>query len=493
MNQLIDMLMKARRCGCPLVAINTPDPAATIDMIRNRINGDPIPVLGWDIARAMYGLNQPGAATLAGLTSDPMMDTVNPVEALNLAAQVPDDTIVIFHNAHKLLESDGCVQAIWNLRDIYKGKGATLILLAPSWQLPVEIAQDVLVLDDPLPDAEQLAAIVGSIYDSADMPVPATAVLEKAVDATLGLSAFSAEQALALSLKRDGLDMGQVWERKARTVEQNEGVKIWRGGETFDSLMGYRAAVSFGESVITGREPPRCIVLWDEIEKSVGTTQDTSGVSQSMMGTILTYMNDSDTTGMIAMGPPGSGKSHFAKAFGGSAGVPTVQFDFTAMKGSLVGESERKLRQALSVVDAIGQGRAYFVATCNGMASLPPELRRRFTDGIHYFDLPTAEERFDIWSLYISQYELQDEVKQTGMPSDEGWTGAEIRNCCRLAYRLRWSLPEAATKIVPVSLSARDQIEKLRQEASGRYLSASHPGVYQYEKNAAVSGRKLEV
>jgi len=51
------------------------------------------------------------------------------------------------------------------------------------------------------------------------------------------------------------------------------------------------------------------------------------------------------------------------------------------MKGSLVGESERRLRAALSVVDAVSQGQALFIATCNSIGALPPELRRRFTLG----------------------------------------------------------------------------------------------------------------
>jgi hypothetical protein len=44
-------------------------------------------------------------------------------------------------------------------------------------------------------------------------------------------------------------------------------------------------------------------------------------------------------------------------------------------------------------VDAVAQeGRMLFIATCNSIASLPPELRRRFTLGTFFFDLPTALE-----------------------------------------------------------------------------------------------------
>ena len=65
------------------------------------------------------------------------------------------------------------------------------------------------------------------------------------------------------------------------------------------------------------------------------------------------------------------------------------------------------------------------------------------------------------------------------IPPDEGWTGAEIRQCCDIAWRLGCSLIEAAAFVVPVSRSAADKLEALRTQADGRFLSASLPGVYQ--------------
>jgi hypothetical protein len=38
---------------------------------------------------------------------------------------------------------------------------------------------------------------------------------------------------------------------------------------------------------------------------------------------------------------------------------------------------------------------------------------------------------------------------------------------------------------VPVARSAADQIERLRQQASGRFLSASQPGVYEFGRDTA--------
>lgn len=123
------------------------------------------------------------------------------------------------------------------------------------------------------------------------------------------------------------------------------------------------------------------------------------------------------------------------------------------------------------------------IATCNAIAQLPPELRRRFSFGTFFFDIPDAEsnyadrsERDSIWQIY-----LNEKFGKTTLPDDKGWTGAEIRNCVIISSRLNITLEAAADFIVPVSISAAEQITKLREQATGKFISASHPGVYGME------------
>ena len=54
--------------------------------------------------------------------------------------------------------------------------------------------------------------------------------MQRAVDALIGLAAFPAEQVVAMSLSKQGLDAEQLWERKRQIIEQAPGLKIWRGG-----------------------------------------------------------------------------------------------------------------------------------------------------------------------------------------------------------------------------------------------------------------------
>ncbi len=93
-----------------------------------------------------------------------------------------------------------------------------------------------------------------------------------------------------------------------------------------------------------------------------------------------------------------------------------------------------------------------------------------------FLDLPGREEKDAIWQMYLSEYGI--DAKQA-RPSDDHWTGAEIKACCRLASLLGESLAQASQYIVPVGVTAAEDIERLRTWASGRCLDASRPGIFQ--------------
>jgi SpoVK/Ycf46/Vps4 family AAA+-type ATPase len=194
--------------------------------------------------------------------------------------------------------------------------------------------------------------------------------------------------------------------------------------------------------------------------------------------------------------------------------------------GSLVGQSEQNIRQALSIADAMAPAilfidecekalsgvasqadsgvsarlfgslltwmndhtsDVYLVATCNDISKLPPEFSRaeRF-DGIFFLNLPGRTEKDAIWQLFLQQFELDPDQR---MPGDENWTGAEIRACCRLAALLDLPLVQAAQNVVPVAVTAAESVERLRGWASGRCLSADEPGIYRDDTNASSSSK----
>lgn len=157
-----------------------------------------------------------------------------------------------------------------------------------------------------------------------------------------------------------------------------------------------------------------CVLMVDEVEKALGgvsSGSSDSGVSARMFGSLLSWLSDH--------------------------------------------ESE-----------------VFVVCTANDVSKLPPEFARaeRF-DAIFFLDLPGEEEKQTIWSQYLHEYALDVEQKR---PADGGWTGAEIKSCCRLDV----PLVQAAQNVVPVSATAAETVERLRSWASGRCLSADRPGVY---------------
>ena len=280
----------ARRVGTPLIAVRTADPASVITQVCISVNGkqDPPPLLVWDFIGGLQGRNDAGKSAVAKVIGE-NSPGIGPADALAVAQRIAADAILFFLNPQRIREQPDVVQGIWNLRDVFKAGGQLLVLVTPPGAtLPLELQSDVMVIDEPLPSPVDLARLVAETFDSASVPAPDDGTVSKAVDALVGLAAFPAEQVLAMSLSKNGLDLDRLWERKCQAVEQTPGLTVWRGGETFDQIGGCENIKRFLAAVLQGREAPRVIVFVDEIEKAfAGTGTDMSGVKTEMTGTML--------------------------------------------------------------------------------------------------------------------------------------------------------------------------------------------------------------
>lgn len=505
---VIEQLRAARKVATPLVCITTADPQATVAAIvrayattgKAKDKGAEPAILQHDLIRGVVALNEAGAAARVDLAppDDGVMEAKpvilqRPDEALAAADKLPRRALLLVHNVGPLLLDPSVVQAICNLRDAYKADGRTLVMLDTQITLPAALVQDVLLLDEPLPSESAILAIIDQELTNAAATmkpapeVPDDTTKRRAVAALTGFAAFPVEQAVAMSLLGGRLDPEDLWTRKRALINATRGLTMDQGRLTFDMLGGLDEIKRVAREICGGPEPPAVIVRIDEIEKMMGgSAGDSSGTSQDQKGVILREMEDQDWTGFIAVGPPGSGKTAITQSIGNTYGAPTLAFDLGAAKDKLVGGSEQLIRGAMKVIKAIAGKNAYFVATCNNITSgvITPDLLRRFTDGIWYFDLCTKEEKDAIWPIHLARFgHALDAIR----PKDDGWTGAEIRNCCRLAYRRRCGLVEAAKSIVPVSVSSGAAIDALRQQAAGRFLSASYSGTYKHVKASAPS------
>ena len=494
----VERLERAYRVGVPIVAIDATDEIEVENKIglhftqREKAS----PVIVWDCIR---GVTAPGYSRLGQLAIEQFLGNARPDDyagsprglLADAVDKIPSRTVLIIRAAGQFVDDVQIWQAIINLRDEFKGDHRMLVLLGVA-TLPPSLQHNAIYISEPLPTAEELAGIVEEICTSADVPATAETLRESS-RAALGMTAFAAENLAALAIDKEaGVNLGELWQSKARKINQTPGLRMVTNSATFEDIGGCAAIKEFLGLVLQGSDKPNAIVYLDEIEKCIGgSAGDTSGVAQDQLGQLLTWMQDEEATGVIFVGAPGAAKSAIAKSAGATYDVPTIQLDLGGAKGSLVGQSEQMIRDALKVVKAVSGGKTLWVATCNSVATLPPELKRRFRFGTWFFDLPDEEERSAIWDIY---------GKRAGLAIDKDellanpWTGAEIETCCMLAKSLNVPATKAQQYIVPIAKQAADTLDALRKAADGRWLSASYPGTYQAagRPKAAKRSRAME-
>ena len=490
----------ARRVSTPLVCIRTFDSSSTIRTIRS-VLGDRVQdnaLIRWDTMHGCQHLTERGGKELtdmlAGADPDVTLSLENTLKLAETRAHSDEsEQVTIFIcNAHLFWKDNAqVVQGIWNLRDLYKSNASMLVLLvAPGQAVPAELTNDILVLDEPLPTRPELSKIIEDTFHYAKWETPQGDTLERAVDALVGVPSFAAEQSTAMSmdLASKQINMGDLWQHKRAVIAQTPGLSLFEGSDSLDAIGGLASVKEFLSHVMQGKKAPSVIIFSDEVEKAfAGTGTDLSGVKTELTGGMLTWTEEREVDGILSLGVPGVGKSAIVKAIGATYGRPVIGFDVAAMQHSYIGQSGANLRTAQKTVEAISDGRILWIATCNSVNALPPELRGRFKLGTFFFDVPTDEERAAIWNIYRAKYEIPSDVPT---PAANGWTGREIRECAYKAYRFDISLSDAARYVVPVTISSRDQIEAIRQGANGKYLSASYPGLYTYHNLADVSAPK---
>ena len=442
-------------------------------------------LLTWDIDQGLQGEE----------TDVGNRDPLAAIRAVNSLA-LPDGTVLlVLQNFHRFLSSAEIVQALAQQVIAGKQSRTILIILSPVVQLPVELEKLFAVLEHELPDRGQLEEIARGIATE-ESELPADPELEVVLDAAAGLTRLEAENAYSLSLVRQGrITSEAVWELKSGMLKKSGMLDLHRGTDDFGSLGGMAALKSFCKRALLNSSlghPPR------------------------------------RARGVLLLSPPGCGKSQFCKCLGNEVSRPVLTLDVGSLMGSLVGQSEERTRQALRIIDAMApavlmidevekafagvngssdsgvtsrmfgrflswlndhESDVFVVCTANDISRLPPEFTRsgRF-DGLFFLDLPNPDEKKAIWDLYLDQFEIDRNQKG---PSDDHWTGSEIRACCRLSALLDVPLIHAAQNVVPVAVTAAESVEKLRTWASGRCLSANQPGLYQWTGSKTGSRRKV--
>jgi hypothetical protein len=492
---MIEQFIKAKNANVPLLAINTPDPASTIKKVT--LTHPEEPIAQWDVINGLVSLTQGTLAsvnqinTLIDGTTNGALATGNPIECLIKISGLPNGTILFFHNTQMFMDklqpgntlATPVIQAIWNLRDIFRKKKSMLVMLSPHLKLPEELEHDVLMIEEPLPNEEDLAGIVARAFAGTGLRKPRKSTMPQYVNAISGLATFPAFQIIRMSIQKSRtgkpkIDLDNLWKQKIDKIESTQGLKIHRTGPRFDDIGGMENIKDMLRRIARSATRPRIVVFIDEIEKAMAAAgRDTSGVVTDQLKVLLTDMQNNNWTGCIIYGFPGTGKSQLAKAFGHEAGALTVEADLGAMKNIWVGSSEARMRGFMKIIKAMGDTKVFFMATCNHVEILRPELRRRFKHGIWFSDLPENKVREAIWNIYLKKYQ----IPQQELPDDKGWTGAEIEVCCERAKDLGIQLKDAVRFMTILSQNMGDDVNRMREAASGKYVSVEHAGTYTYK------------
>ena len=434
----------------------------------------------WDVDRGLHITGGEQPADAGG--NDPLAA----IRAINALATPDGTALLVLSNFHRFVQSAEIVQALASQIAAGKQNRTFIVVLSPVVDIPTEVEKQFVILEHDLPARDQLEELARGIATE-EGELPEGDALETVLDAAAGLTRYEAEGAFSLSLVRHGtVQPDSVWELKSGMLKKSGLLSLHRGGEKFDDLGGLDALKSFCLRAMRqqGHQDPL-----------------------------------KRPRGVMLLGVPGTGKSAFAKALGAETGRPTLILDVGALMGSLVGQTENNIRRALQIADAMApcvmmvdevekalsgvassgssdsgvsarlfgtflswlndhQSDVFTICTCNDISKLPPEFSRseRF-DGVWFLDLPAAEQKQAIWDIYLLLFGLNADQPR---PTDDQWTGAEIRACCRLAALLDVPLTAAAQNVVPVAVTAAESVETLRGWASGRCLDADKPGIYQH-------------
>lgn len=455
------LLQDYLKSGTPAIWLLTPEP----ERGEKAIPCENWNFFAWDCLR---GIRKAGS-------NQTINETTDPVEAVNSLNEMKDSVLIV-HNLHLFLDSPEVLQAIQNGVYRWKSTGCALVALSPILQIRPEVEHLFTVVDLPLPDGEELFTIQKDLAKTVNVK-PNRA----ASRAAMGLTEFQAECAYALSIIRHGFVSTKViTASKAQMIRKSGLMEFW---------------------------PPAQI-------GDVGGLGNLKAYIQSR----LIAFNGEQTNlprpkGILLVGIPGTGKSLSCKATASIIGWPLIRLDIGALKNSLVGESERRMREATRVIDAFGEAVIWLdevekafagtrssgetdagttasmfghfltwlqetttpilvVATSNNIAQLPPEFVRagRF-DAIFFVDLPSLDERKEILRIMNRKYNTDIPLDRVAELNE--FTGAEIEQLVKDS--LFDGFEGALNSLVPLARTMREEVKTLQNWAKIRARPANTP------------------
>ncbi len=527
------------RARFPLIYITTFEEDRVTKHIRSIVEDEkqvkyPREVYTWTQSAGMVNID----------TQKPIADTCCSAKMLEFIRKYDKDSVFILYDFHTNFGVNNRVpdyNVIRKIRDIIPelklgNVRKTIFFIAPQLVIPESLQKEITIYDFPLPTLEEIRAKFNNMVIQ-NKNVKSSSLNDEDKDklckAALGLTLQEAESAFALAMVNDGeisiKDLPIILEEKVQVIKKIGILEFIKSNYSINDIGGLENLKTW----LLKRNNS-----WSEQAKKYCIPAP---------------------KGVLVTGVPGCGKSLTAKAMSTIWQLPLLKLDFGKVFSGLVGSSEENLRRALSTAEAVApsilwideiekglsglgcnsdsgvssrvfgqfltwmqekEAPVFVIATANNINTLPPELLRkgRF-DEIFFVDLPTLEERKEIFKLHLEK-RLKDKdvaseiIKVKNICSilaekTEGFIGSEIEqviisSLCDAFFENRPLLFEDLEKnifnTVPLSTTQKEQVVALRAWANVRAVSATKTSQMKTyskdidEKNVTLSrgGRTLD-
>src|SRR5229473_1876552 len=449
--------------------------------------------------------------------------TKDPLAALDLVIEQVEPAIFLFKDFHPFLTRNNYA-VIRRLKDIalhLKNSFKTIVLISPVMEIPAELDKEITVINFPQPTKEDLGGLLDKIVEEVHELKQVKIELddagrERLLQAALGLTLGEAENVFAKIIVKDerlsGDDVNEVFAEKQQIIRKSGLLEYYASEESFANVGGLA-------------------ILKEWLNKrAVAFTKEARAFGLPA------------PKGILMLGVQGCGKSLCAKAVSNQWQLPLLRFDMGRMFGSLVGSSEENVRRAISVAESVapailwvdeidkafagsqGSGATdggttarvfgtfltwlseksapvFVVATANDVSQLPPELLRKGRlDEIFYVDLPSEEERTEIFRIHLAKRQRNPDGFDLPalVAASPEFSGAEIEEAIISAlYDAFYEKQELTTvhviaaleQTVPLAKTMAEKITAQRHWAHGRARNASLPRLPEPPTTNSVSHR----
>jgi SpoVK/Ycf46/Vps4 family AAA+-type ATPase len=433
-------------------------------------------------------------------------DLRDPLRALEFVNDANDEALFVLRDFHPYMQDPTIVRRLRDLaRDLKKSdRPKTLILLSPLLKIPAELEKEVTVVDYELPGPEELEPVIEDMGRNSVVPPQAreevgegSPLRERITEAALGLTINEAENVFSKSLvQKRRFDIDVILSEKEQIIRKSGILEFYHTTEQFSDVGGLEE-----------------LKRWLQKRERAFTKEAREfGLPRPK--------------GILLIGVPGCGKSLTAKAVGSLWKLPLLRLDVGKIFAGLVGSSEENMRKAIKTAEAVApsilwldelekgfsgthsssfsdagttarvfgsfvtwlqekSSPVFVIATANNVTLLPPELMRkgRFDD-IFFVDLPSREERIDIFRIHLQKRGRNPDLFDLDLLalSSEGFSGSEIEQAIISALYDAFDAGRDLTtedilssfeETIPLSQTMEEEITALREWAQTRARVAS--------------------